>query len=162
MTVKYKDPLSKNPFFIWGHTFRGADGIDAAEETKRLGEDVKEYMQKSCGIGVSATYTDIQVGGMLSKTVQPGVIFNFDDKSAYAGVIVGVNRVAGMLDVNAVQYGAPSSAYQRLNKAEAKGALSLSGMIGKAVTNTSAVEEEAMHYSALQHAIQVVVESWAA
>lgn len=130
------------------------------EVVKVLGKSVTEYMLDSFGIKVTATYDEIQVGGMLSKKIQPGVIFNFVERPKYAGVIVGINSVAAMMTVNMVQRGAPSSAYQRMNVAESKGPFSLGGMVMKTMTNTNAVEEESMYYSALRQAVQSVVESW--
>lgn len=43
-----------------------------------------------------------------------------------------------------------------------KETLSWSGMAVEVLTDTNAVEEEAMHYRASQEAIQTVVEGWAA
>lgn len=157
---KYKDPLPENPFCKWTERISGAAGIDAEELARSLGASVVEHMETQCSITVSAQYDDIQTGGLLSKKVQPGILFKFAERSNYCGFLVGLNKVAGILEVAIVQHGSPSAGMQRLNVAESKGAFSVGGALRKAVTDTAAVEEERMYYSALNQTIQDIVESW--
>lgn len=158
--IKYKDPLTKNPHCVWQCTISGTDEAEMQHMAKRMESDVPGYVKESFGISVMAELEDVQVGGLLSKTVSPGVLFMFTEYvGKYASFLVGFTQIKGITTIAVVQYGSCSPAMQRINSAEAK-PFSISGALKKAVTNTSAVEEEEMHYTALCKAIKDFVATW--
>ncbi len=158
---KFKKPLSQNPFHQWGTNFGGAADINQDALAESLANDVKESMGNQYGITVDASKTDITIGGLLNSKVFPGVEFSFPDHADWARYLVGINKNAGILAIDVVQQGTPSSAMQRMNSAESKGMFSITGALQKAVTDQNAVEEEGMYYGALLQTIQQVIESWA-
>lgn len=151
---KFKEPLAKHPYHQWGLKVQGAADTDPVIFARSLAATVTECMKEKFGITVNAEVTEITIGGLFNSKTHPGVSFSFADHSNWAGFLVGCNKVAGMVAVDVVQVGTPSSGMQRLNSAESKGMFSLTGALQKAFTDQSAVEEESMCYSALLQCIQ--------
>lgn len=164
--AKYKDPLSKNPYNCLSHGFKGAQNCDVNELVRQLIASVPAQVEADYGIKVAAKPETITIGGLLSKQDQPGIIFSFPDKPKYAQILVGFNKMGGMLDVEGVQYGTVSKNMQHANMAEMDHGFSLGGMakaaLHKAMTDSNAVEEERMHYTSLLTVLEEIVQSWIA
>ena len=156
----YPKPLNQSPFHKWGINISGAASLDPKVLCAELARDVKSIMENQNGITVIADATDVTVGGLLNRTTFPGVRFTFKGHTDWAGFLVGMNKKAAILTVDVVQVGSVSRAMQRINDAERKGALSLTGALQRAVTNQDAVETEGLYYTALLQSIETVVGSW--
>lgn len=157
---KFKKPLSQHMFWKWGTNISGAAALDVDSFVDGLINDTVGVMGGKFGFAVKAEKTDITIGGLFGGKTFPGAVFSFADRSDWAGYLVGANKVAGVLSVDVVQWGSPSSAMQRMNVADAKGAFSISGALQRAITDQSAVEEEVIAYSALLQSVQEAVSSW--
>lgn len=158
--ASFKNPLSKHPLLHYSFHLTNVDSGMSAEDVANLVKGrVLELMEHKFGINVLATEEDIEIGGMFGKKSQPGIVFKFADHPEYARELVGFNKVGNVVEINSVQYGACSPAMARMNSANSKGSFSITGMIQKAVTNVSAVEEEELAYSSIILSIEEAVES---
>lgn len=156
---KFKDPLPKNPFHLWGTQMGGAAGIDVRDLANALAANVSRSMNQA-GIEVNAENTEITVGGLFNSTTFPGVEFSFVGRGDWARILVGLNLNGPFLSIDLVQQGTCSSDMRRLNVAESKGTFSLGGALRKAMTDQNAVEFEASCYGVLQDKIVKEIESW--
>lgn len=161
---KFKDPLSQHQWNCLSYNLKGAQRVNVDALVKEAIETVPQKVKDEYGFEVKAWLEVITIGGIFSRKDHPGILFSFPDHPKYAQILVGFNKIGGILDIEGIQYGTVSKNMQHANMAQADHGFSISGIakaaIHKAMTDTNAVEEETMHYQALIGALEDVVQSW--
>lgn len=164
--AKFKNPLSEHQWNCFSQRFKGAASCNVDALVNELMKSIPEQAEADYGIEVRAARETITIGGLFSAKDQPGILFSFPKKPNYAQILVGLNKIGAILDVEAVQYGTVSKNMQHSNMSKADHGFSLGGMAKSAlydlITDTNAVEEENMHYSAVLDSLEGVVQSWLA
>lgn len=101
---RFPQPLSQNPFNQWSTRIGGAAGIDPSDLVGTLSKDVVAIMGRDYGIDVSASKTDITVGGLFNSSTFPGVEFSFKQRR-FARYLVGISKQAAILSIDIVRQG---------------------------------------------------------
>lgn len=162
----FKEPLSKSPNNLMSERFKGADEADLGSLANDLIEKVPSILLDDYGFKTVGTTETITVGGLFNKKDYPGVMFRFPEHREYSGFLVSLSKVGSVLEIDVVSYGTVSKNMQHSNMSREDTGFSLGGLAKQAfhsaMTDTSAVEEEEMHYQGLLDAITQTVQSWRA
>lgn len=162
--AKFKSPLSEHQGNCFSQCLKGAAGCNVEDLISQLAEVIPEQAEADYGIRVKAARETITVGGLFSAKDQPGILFSFPDKSNYAQILVGLNKVGAVLDVEAILYGAVSKNMYHSNMSKADHGFSLGEMAKSAfhglMADGNAAEEESMHYSAVLDGLENAVQAW--
>ena len=157
--AKFKNPLAEHPWNLLSQRLKGAAHVDVAVLVDHVMEEIPRLVEEGDGFKVSAAKEIITIGGLFSSNDQPGIVFSFPGNPKYASVLVGFNKVGAVLDIEAIQYGGVSSNMQHANMSKMDQGI-IKGLYHRAMTDTSAVEEEQMHYQAVIDSLADLIESW--